>query len=98
MDLLKTAVACGVTPEKFWRMTPAMVSLEIDGYYKKLRRERDDSAYFAWLNGLYYRAAMHPKRRYPDPPKASGTDSKAAIPMTEKEMKAIMRGLSKRGR
>ena len=96
-DLLETAVACGVSPREFWRMTPAMAVRTIEGYNKRLVQAREDNVYFAWLHGVYARAAYHAKR-YPAAPDTKKERKRDVTEMSEEKMKAVMRGLSKRGR
>lgn len=97
-DLLETAAACGVTPHEFWNMTPAMAVCVIEGYHKRLSQQREDNVYFAWLHGVYARAAYHAKR-YPEAPERESEKNKKEIKeMSVENMKAVMRGLSKRGR
>lgn len=74
-----------------------MVSMEISGYYKRLNREQDDKAYFAWLQGAYNRSAYHAKK-YPHEPEPRGPKPITTKAMTEEQMKSVMRGLSARGR
>lgn len=96
-DLFETAAACGVMPHDFWNMTPAMAVYAIEGYHKRLAQKREDGVYFAWLHGVYARAAYHAKR-YPDAPEQNKKSESKNEGMSEDQMKAVMRGLSKRGR
>lgn len=95
-DLLDMAIPCGVSVKEFWSMTPKQVIQTISGYYKRLEHEREEHEYFAWLQGLYNRSARFAKN-YPDmpAPKTRNKQQKQKE-MSEKQMKSIMRGLSKR--
>lgn len=91
MDLLNTAMLCGVSEKVFWQMTPAQVDRAVTVHYDNLKEEYHRNEYVAWLYGLYNRVAYHSKH-YPAAP-VSGQQPKE---MSEEQMKAVMRGLSKR--
>lgn len=94
--LLEIAVSYGVGVNEFWRMSPAAVYAQIQGARKRTAEQGRAQEYYAWMYGLYVRHAMHGKK-YPEPPPVQKRQELPGA-MSEEQMKAVMRGLAKRGR
>lgn len=53
----------GVSVERFWRLTPAEIDMEIEGFYKRLEHQE-------YLNGLLCAVMAEPyrdKKKHPEP-------------------------------